>query len=398
MAKRHPAVLVGLDLGTSKAAVIIALVNKGSVRVIGVGESLTSGMQRGSITDINSAAVSIRQALERAEKMANVKATAVYVSYNGTSISIKDCHIALAAGNHAGANKGNSAVGRRRYGEIIATEIHADEKILVAIPPNNILNFLKPGLEPEARVITTVNRNIENIIESARLAGLVVQDIVYSPLAAAEALLSRAEREFGTLLVDMGYAATTVSIFERDLIRETAILAVGGEHLAGDLAIGLRTSMADAGEILKKYHNDGKDGEGYVEIAGADGKVARKVPNDIVSSIIEARMQEILEMVAGVVEEFNYPGELPGGAVLYGGVAQLDGLLPLSENILRLKVRVGSLKDVGRDLGPRYVNAFGLVKYGSARCVGGKAYGGVMDRVFGWFQNKLKHDNNIYNN
>jgi len=388
LARRRPATLVGLDLGTSKTAVVIAQVNNGPPRVIGIGESLTAGLQKGSITDIKSAAASIRQALDKSEEMAGVRATSAYVGFNAACISIRDCRVTFER-NHNGSGgwPGSAAV----------SGVPEGEQLLTVIPPRNILKISKSGGVAETRAVFSKSHAIEGIIESARLAGLTVHEVIYSPLAAAEALLDPVEREFGALLVDIGAATTTVSIFDRELIRDTAVLAIGGEHLAGDLAVGLRISMNRAGEVLKQYK---AIGEGYFEIKDIDKEESRKVPNAFIRSIIDARVKEILDLIAEVVEDFDYPGQLPGGAVLSGGVARLDGLASLAGKRLGLAVRIGTPQNVGQGLGPHYANAFGLVKYGYARaCRKDESSGSIrrpkvslMGQVINWFQDKLKDD------
>ncbi|OPX83080.1 MAG: Cell division protein FtsA [Pelotomaculum sp. PtaB.Bin013] len=357
MAKRHPATLVGLDLGSSKTAVVIAQAdNDFLLRVVGVGESYALGVQKGSIVDIKAAAISIKQALEKAGKVTGVRALPAYVGYNGLSITTRECKVALTAGKRFS--------GRVQLKDIAAHGIPEGEKLLAVLSTPSMLSFLESGLMSEARVITAGSRNFDNIIESARLAGLATHDIIYSPLAAAEALLSPTEKELGTLLIDIGATAATVSVIDRGLIRESAVLAIGGEHIITDLAICLHTSLAQAREILRQSTNNREAGQGYIEIIRLDEEKAVNIPADLVKSIITARVKEILEMVTGAVEKFTYPGQLPGGAVLYGGVANMDGLSSLVENSLRLPVRIGIPKESGMELGPHYANAFGLVKYG----------------------------------
>jgi len=361
LAKRHPATLVGLDLGSSKTAVVIAQADGGSLpRIVGVGESYALGVQEGSVVNVEAAVASIKQALERTGKMTGMKALSAYVGCNGLSVTTRNCNVALTAGDHTGKGV--------YFQDLTVTGIPPGEKLLAVIPNTSMLIFLKPERFTEARAITADSRNIENIIESARLAGLTVRDVIYGPLAAAEALLSPAERELGTLLIDFGATASTVSVIDRGLIRESAVLAVGGEHIITDLAIGLHTSLAQAREILKQYRSDWQTRRGYLEITRSDEKQTAKVSYEFIDSIIVARVKEIIDMVAGVVKKFMYPGQLPGGAVLYGGVAQMDGISSLVENSLRLGVRIGIQKNAGLELGPHYANAFGLVKYGFSLC------------------------------
>ncbi|MDD4170547.1 MAG: cell division FtsA domain-containing protein [Desulfotomaculaceae bacterium] len=387
MSKRHPAILAGLDLGTAKTAAIMVRVKNGSPQVVGVGVSPTVGMQKGSVNDLAAAAITIRQALEKAEKMAGEKATSAYIGYNRTGILIRDCQISRAAGEQGRINTVKTAIG-----------IPTSERLLALMPPRNIVSLSWPGTDLQARAITCDNQNIESIIESARLAGIVVQDIIYSPLAAAKALLSPFEREFGTLMIDIGATTVTVSIHDRGLIRETAVLSIGGEHLVSDLAIGLRISMARAGEVLKQYQGPDNAGKENIEIDGTDETISKKVSGSFISSIIEARIKEIFHMISEVVISFNYPSQLVGGAVLYGGVAQLDGLTGMAEKILQLETRIGAPQAANQVLGPNLANAFGLAVYGSMQNIesGGtsNAYrepnGKIIERFYHWFQDKFK--------
>jgi len=335
LAKGAP-VLAGLDIGTSKIAVVIATAGRGFPELIGAGKSPGVGINKGVITNPDTVARCIVQALGKARKTAGVETAFAYVGYNGSGIKVRDCRV---------------------------TE---NEEILQLIPPRMMRESVGAGFERAARAITAPVDDILKIEQSTRLAGLKVQDIIYGPWAGSRVLLTQAERELGTLLVDIGAGTTSVSIFDRGGIRETSVIPVGGEHLAGDLAVGLRISLARAENILKNY------GTGEVEqfltalSPGNDG--SRGLPGDPVRSIIEARLTEILELVAAAINDFKYYGLLPGGVVFYGGVSRLSGLKVMAESRLQLPVRIGSHETAGFTPGlePAYTNALGLVKYGYA--------------------------------
>lgn len=357
MAKRHPATLVGLDLGSAQTAVVIAQADNGSSpRIIGVGKSFTIGVEKGTVVNIEAAAGAIRQALAQTGKADGLKTLSAYAGCRGSAVTTRACKVALAA-------KGRSGL-RARDRELTADGVPPGEKLMAVMPAASMLGFLQSGYFSEARAITTSSRHVESIVASARLAGLAVREVVYSPLAAAEALLSPAEKELGTLLIDIGATATTVAVMDQGRIRENAVLAVGGEHIVTDLAIGLHTSLAQAREIIGQYRVDWADKPGYMAVSRSDQEMTVNVAYDFICTIIAARVQEIADLIAGAVEQFAYPGQLPGGAVLYGGAALTDGLAALVAKRLRLAVRTGSCKNAGLELGPHYANAFGLVKYG----------------------------------
>lgn len=357
MAKRHPATLVGLDLGSAKTAVVIAQANNGSApQVVGVGESYTLGVENGVVTNVKAVADSIGQALIRTGRAAGIRKLSAYAGCQGLAVTTRKCMVAPAADGRAR--------GRVCFQNMTVEGIPPGEKLLTIVPGASILSLLKSDYFSEARAITASNRHIENMVESARLAGLAVREVIYGPLAAAEALLSPAEKELGTLLIDLGATATTVAVMDQGRIRENTVLAVGGEHIVTDLAIVLHTSLAQAREIVKQYHRDWAYRPGYMEVSRSDQEKTVDVAYKFIHTIIGARVQEIADLITGAVEQFAYPGQLPGGAVLYGGAALMEDLSALVAKHLRLAVRTGSYKNAGLELGPHYANAFGLVKYG----------------------------------
>lgn len=348
MAKGRPTTLVGLELGNAKAAVLLARADSDFLpQIIGVGESYALGMQKGVVVDARETAASILQALEKAGKPSEVKKLPAYIACGGSSVLTRSCRVSLK-------NKKKRPGDKLSSHDMIATGVPATEKVLAIIPATGTFDFLAAGLELDAYAVTTSNSNYDNLIESARYAGLTVCDILYSPLVAAEAILSPAEKELGTLLIDFGATTTTVSVISRGVIRENAILAIGCEHVVTDLAIGLHASLAEARAVLQQYTMSDRS-------LGTGGA-------DLIDSIISARTKEIMEMIAVAVKRFVYSGQLPGGAVIYGEVANIGGISFLAEKYLQFTVRVGIPQDIKRKLGPHHVNIFGLVKYGFALC------------------------------
>jgi len=339
LAKRRTVLLAGLDIGTSKTAAVAAAAVNGALEVLGAATFPSVGLQKGIVTDVDSTAKSIKQTLVKVEKIAGTKIASAYVGFNGISVSLKDCRT-----NYAGSMEG----------------IPQDEKFLQFIPSRNETGECNVFSDSNKRVITARAGDIASVMESVRLAGLSVRDVIYSPLAGAEVLLSPVEMELGIVLVEIGAGTTTVSIFDRGTIRETAVLAIGGEHLAGDLAIGLRVSMGKAEEILKKVSLE----MGTTRTPGLAAKDSKGDDECKISSIIEARVMEILDLIAGTVSGFDYPGLLPGGVVLYGGVSQLDGLVRLAESRLQRPVKTGLPDTNGMPLSLDCANAYGLMRYG----------------------------------
>ncbi|HQD75644.1 MAG TPA: cell division protein FtsA [Bacillota bacterium] len=396
MAKDLPVVLMGLDPGTSENAVVIAIIYKGSLELVGAGESPSVGIHKGVIENPALAARSIKQAVEKAEKMAGVRVNRVSVSYCSANVKVLNSPGSFSLNGPSG-----SCPGKER------PAVTGIDPALAAVPPGQrIIEHLPapltgttPGVEQDCgRVLTAPSEDIANLIECAHLAGLAVQEVVYSPLACSCALLTPAEIELGTILIDIGAGITSVSIFNRGSLRETTVLPLGGEHLAGDLAIGLSLSLTRAVEILREYRTEevpgGEDGGPGSGVCDA---VKGKNSRELVHSIIEARLTEIFTLAGEVIRGFDYPGALPGGVVIHGGVSQLSGISRIAENILQMPVRIGRLQNPGPDLSPTFANALGLVKYRFSRLQGDRKLGnrweqnkGFVGKIFNWFEDRTR--------
>jgi len=381
LAKKSLITLAGLDIGTSKTAVVIAQVRSGFPQILGSAEAPSIGVSKGCVTSPEAAAKAILQALEQAQRHAGTsRPSTAYVSFNGDTTAVKNCLVDLKPGRYsAGRSKRNGL-------QSVPAGLAEGDSALQLIPPRDLPGRSVFEVEAGARVVTAPTRNIKDISKAVHLAGLKVEDVVFGPVAAGEALLTTAEKEFGTILIDIGAGTTSVSIFDQGSLRETAVFPVGGEHLASDLAIGLHTSLNQAVEILSDC-----------ELSGSgDNKL------DLANSIIEARLSEILHLTASVIKSFQYLGLLPGGAVFSGGAPLLGGFAPFAENILQIPVRVGDIQVDGQPLSLSLANAFGLVKYGAQRLTGSGLRlaancepGALMDRLIKWLQGRMKNGSRL---
>ncbi|WP_062105154.1 cell division protein FtsA [Bacillus niameyensis] len=365
-------IFVSLDIGTSTVKVIIGEMSNHSLNVIGVGTAKSEGLRKGSIVDIDKTVHSIRKAVEQAERMIGMQIKQVIVGIAGNQVGLQPCHGVVAV----------SSENREITNEDVSRVIDAAE--VVSIPPEreiiNILplQFIVDGLdeitdprgmigvrlEMEGIIITGSKTNLHNTLRCVEKAGLEIVDIVLQPIAAASAALSKDEESLGTALIDIGGGSTGLTVFENGYIKGTTVIPVGGDNITKDLSIGLRTATEDAEKIKRKhghaYYNDASEDEVFsVPIIGSD---QHQQFNQLeLSDIIEARVQEIFELIQRELVQMNV-SDLPGGFVLTGGVANMPGVMELAQDIFQNRVRVAIPDYIGvRET--QYTTAVGLIKY-----------------------------------
>jgi cell division protein FtsA len=226
-------------------------------------------------------------------------------------------------------------------------------------------------LEAKVHIVTGAVASAHNLIKCCNQAGLDVSDIVLQSLASAEAVLSPEEKNLGTALIDFGGGTTDLAIFSQESIRHTAGLALGGTNLDTDLAVGLRTPLSAAEAIKRRYgccltSLVGKDEVVPVESVG--GREPRRVKRQVVASILEPRVEELLTLLQADLMQSGFAGEVVSGVVLTGGSSLLEGLTDLAEQVFNMPARLGYPTGVG-GLGevvsnPMYATAVGLILYG----------------------------------
>jgi len=338
LAKKAHINIAGLDIGTSKTSLVIAQINYDALKILGQAETASIGVDGGCVTKPEAVTKIVAQVMGEAVKNAGGnKPSEVFVSFNGDQIAVKEnpiksCPVGYPVGHNIN----------------IAAHLNAvdDEIVLHHIYPRGFVGAVLDELSPDARVVAVPVQNIKNIYDAVAQCGLELAGVVYGPVAAAEVILTKAEKEFGTVLVDIGAGTTSVSVFDHGLLRETVVLPVGGEHLISDLAIGLHTSFNRAKRIFLDYQSE-QTLETHIEL---------------VRAIIEARISEILHLTVDAIKNFNYPGLLPGGVVFCGGVTRLRGFIEYAENIMQMPVRIGYVQGHSNNtVELTFANAYGLL-------------------------------------
>jgi cell division protein FtsA len=225
-------------------------------------------------------------------------------------------------------------------------------------------------LDVETHVITGAVTAIQNLTKCVEGAGVQAEELVLAPLASAEAVLEREEKEQGVILVDIGGGSTDIAVFVDGAVYYTSVLPVGGYHLTHDLVAGLRVPFS-AAEIAKERHGhvmpSGIDIDDTVDIESFGSQGQKSIPRRRMAEILQARAEEMLEMVYLDVKRAGFDEMLAAGVVLTGGTANLQGIVPLAEQVMRMPVRVGvpsglvGLSDVL--VNPAYATSVGLLQW-----------------------------------
>lgn len=390
------ALVAGLDIGSSKTAVVIAevsgdAVHQSQIRVLGVGQARTGGMRREIVTDIEATTESIRKAVKEAELMAGVTVDRLYTGIAGEHI-------------HADASNGVVAVGRQeivqgdvdRVHEVArAIPIPADRELLHAIPQEYVVDSQRgirdpvgmagTRLEAEVFIVTGSASAAQNIRKSVSRAGYQVAELVLEPIASSLATLSEDEKEIGVVLVELGGGSTDLIVFHERKIRHLATLPWGGATVSSDIAKGLSLPYAEAVRAKENWgaaRADLIDPNETFELAGPATGQTRHIARELLAHIIEQRLDEILGLVDEQIQRSGLADRIGGGVVLTGGGASLQGVVELAERSFAASVRCGV---PGEGLGglvdsirrPKYSTASGLVLFGAARSMHDMAEGGA---------------------
>lgn len=365
-------IFVSLDIGTSSVKVIIGEMVNDSLNIIGVGNVKSEGLRKGSIVDIDETVHSIKRAVEQAERMIGMKINQVIVGVTGNHVSLMPCHgvVAVSSDNREITNEDVARV----IDAAQVVSIPPEREIIDVIPKQFIVDGLDEindprgmigvRLEMEGTIITGSKTILHNTLRCVERAGLEILDIGLQPLAAGAFALSKDEKNMGVAMIDIGGGSTTVAVFENGHLRGTSVIPVGGDHITKDLSIGLRTTTEEADKLKIKhghafYDHASEDEFFEVPIIGSDQQ--QQFNQLEVADIIEARMEEIFSLVQDELKIMNIR-DLPGGFVLTGGIANMQGVLELAQDIFQSRVRIAIPDYIGvRE--PQYTTAVGLIQF-----------------------------------
>lgn len=385
MADGHEQLYIGLDIGTSKVACVVGLMEEDSDKpsIIGVGVAPTTGLRRGVIVDIDETVSSITAAVDEAERVSGIPIHRATISIDGSSIRSLNSSgvIAVSQSDHIIQPEDVHRV----EDAATAVQLPANHEIVQVFPRRYTVDgeavIKDPAgmtgvrLEVESHIITAHTGALKNLHRVLDQAGVDIEGQVLVPIAAAETVLTKQQKELGVVLVDIGAGTTGVAVYQEGSVVHSGILPIGSGHVTNDLAIGLRTNVDTAEQVKLKYAEVTQDLAGKADIVkipelGADQNVEKRHLDMIVTS----RVNEIFEMIAAEMRKAGRDVMLPAGVVITGGGANLKDLVPYAKQALKLPVSIGKPKDfnglVDRISDPAFAAPIGLM-------LSNMQYGGV---------------------
>jgi cell division protein FtsA len=370
--------IVGLDIGTTKICCVVGELSQGEVNVIGIGTHPSIGLRKGVVVNIEATVDSIKKAVEEAELMSGCEISSVYTGIAGGHITgFNSRGIVAIKGPEITETDVERVIDAAR-----AVAIPMDREVIHVLPQEYIVDeqagiqnpvgMAGVRLEAKIHIVTGAVTSAHNIVKCCNRSGLDVCDIVLESLASGEAVLTGEEKELGTALLDLGGGTTDLAIFSDKNIRHTFVLALGGNNLTNDIAIGLRAPHAEAEKIKTRYGtclSKSVSADDMIEVPGMGGREARKLPRQILGEILEPRMEEIFTLAKREVYRAGLENSIPSGLVLTGGTSLLEGTTEIAESVFNLQTRLGKpqgitgLVDVVNN--PMYATGVGLVLYGA---------------------------------
>lgn len=399
--------IAGLDIGTSKIAVIAAEVDsEGGFEIIGMGSHPSRGLKKGVVVNIETTVNAIQRALEEVELMSDCKIREIYTGVAGNHIKSFNSHGMVAI-----KDKEVSQIDVGRVMETAkAVNIPADQQVLHILNQEFIIDGQEDVREPigmsgirlevKVHIVTGAVSAVQNIMKCVRRCGLEVCDVVLQPLASAMAVLSEDEKDLGVCLVDIGGGTTDIAIFAHGAIRHTAVIPIAGDQITNDIAMALRTPTKDAEDIKCRYGCALKgmaDPQEMVEVSGVGDRGARQLSRQTLAEVIEPRAEELYLLVQAELRRSGFEELLSSGIVITGGSSSLQGMVELAEEIFHMPVRMGlplyrgSLEEVVRT--PRFSTGVGLIIAGMQQLrhhqhvrSQGNSFKQVLERMGNWFQ------------
>ena len=409
--------IVGLDIGTTKVAVLVGeVLPDGEINIIGLGTHSARGMDKGGVNDLESVVKSLQRAVDEAEMMADCHISSVFLGVSGRHIECR---------NEKGMVPiSDEEVSQEDVDNVIHTaksvRLPEEHRVLHVLPQEYSIDYQEgiknpiglSGVRMGAKVhlITCHNDMVKNIEKCVERVGLRVDQLIFSALASSYAVLTDDEKELGVCVVDMGGGTMDIAMFTGGALGYSKVIPYAGNTVTSDIAYAFGTPPVDAEAIKVRYGSAlGRlvSKEDTIEVPSVGGRPARSLQRQTLAEVIEPRYSELLGLVQDEISrmqnELRVQGvkhQLAAGVVLTGGAAQIEGIVECAEQIFQCQVRVGEPENI-RGLtdyvqAPVFSTAVGLLQYGKLHQSKGSrdsnvkaSVGGLFQRVSNWLRGEF---------
>jgi cell division protein FtsA len=407
-------IVVGLDIGSTKVCAVVASIDEQEqVHILGVGKAQSDGLNRGVVVNIDKTVNAIKTAVEQAELASGIEVNSVNVGIAGDHIrSIRSKGVITIN------NKDKEITIRdveRLLEDCQRIMLPPDQQIIHVIPQEFVVDgqdgisdpvgMSGMRMEAEVHIITGLVSAAKNIYRCVERAGYQVADIILEPLASSYAVLDKEEKEAGVVLVDIGGGTTDLAVFQDNTIRHTAVIAIAGKKVTDDIRVGLSV-LDDQAEKLKHKHGecfiDMIENDETITVPGIAGRPPKEITKSILAKIIQARMEEIMEIVAIEVKRSGYADTLSAGLVLTGGGSLIRNICPLANEVLGMDAKIGRPLGLAGGLidevnSPIYATGVGLVIHaleagssGTEAMVPSSSKGSGVEKVMNQIADRMK--------
>ena len=398
--------LVGLDIGTSKIAAIVAEIkSEGGFEIIGMGSHPSRGLKKGVVVNIETTVNAIQRALEEAELMADCKIHEVHTGIAGSHIRSFNSQGMVAIKDQ----EVTQADIARAVDTARAVQIPNDQQILHVLNQEFIVDGQEDVREPlgmsgvrlevKVHIVTGAVSSAQNIVKCVRRCGLEVRDLVLQPLASALAVISDDEKDLGVALMDVGGGTTDLVVYTHGAIRHTAVIPIAGDQITNDIAMALRTPTKDAEDIKERHGcalSQLADPNDMVDVPGLGDREPRQMSRKTLAEVIEPRVEELYSLVQTELRRSGYEELLSAGVVITGGSSVMRGMIELGEEIFHMPVRVGYPAYTGAlaetVCHPRHATGVGLLLAGMQQHrnrelarMNANSFQQVLERMKSWF-------------
>lgn len=370
-------IVVGIDIGTTKVCTLVArLEGDVDMRILGVGVEPAQGIKKGNIVDMGAATQSISRSIEKAQRTSGLEIQSALVSLAGSHVS------GMNSRGVVGINGGvitQGDVDRSLEAAMAVAMPHNREVIHVIQRGFTVdgqdgiqapVNFSGYRLEVETHIITAASTTVENIRQCVNASKVDVLQFVLNPLASGEVVLTKSERDMGVCVCDIGGGTSDLAIYINGDVWHTNVLPIGGNHISQDIAIGLRISHDQAEQVKKQYGHaiTSEVGEGeFFTLRTFGEELPQQINRRELVNIIEARVEELFQLLHQEIRRSGYDNLLPAGMVLTGGSSLLPGIRQLAARVLNMPVRVARPENliglVDQLQSPAYSTSVGLLRW-----------------------------------